>query len=49
MRKRFKVHEYSEVIFEHTSVKVALVNLESQETGKINFVVPIYSQIAGRV
>lgn len=49
MRKRFKVHEYSEVLFEPTSVKVALVNLESQETGKINFVVPIDSQIAGRV
>lgn len=48
MRKRFKVHEYSEVLFEPTNVKVALVAVESQQTGRINLAVPIDSQIGGR-
>lgn len=48
MRKRFKVHEYLEQVFDLTGHVISVVALDSQETGKINFAVPSDSQIAGR-
>ena len=49
MRKKFTAHKYLETTLEQTDEKILVVTLESVETGRKRFAVPLNSQIAMRV